>query len=88
VTHGFGLTAVFLDPPYSDDANRANDLYAKDDLSVSHKVREWLLPTGITLKCALLYVDTTVSMQCQKVGRLLTGKQTGGMATKATCKEL
>ena len=46
VTHGFGLTAVFLDPPYSDDANRANDLYAKDDLSVSHKVREWAIANG------------------------------------------
>ena len=46
VTHGFGLTAVFLDPPYSDDANRANDLYAKDDLSVSHKVRGWAIANG------------------------------------------
>lgn len=50
VTHRFGLTAVFLDPPYSDDANRANDLYAKDDLFVSHKVRKWAIANGDSSK--------------------------------------
>jgi hypothetical protein len=41
-----GLTAVFLDPPYSGEAGRMNELYAKEDLSVAHDVREWCLKRG------------------------------------------
>jgi hypothetical protein len=46
VTYKIGLTGVFLDPPYSDDANRAADLYGHDSLSVAHDVREWCLANG------------------------------------------
>lgn len=41
-----GLTAVFLDPPYSDKANRDGNLYAVDDLDVAHDVREWAIARG------------------------------------------
>ena len=41
-----GLTAVFLDPPYTEKAGRKNSLYAKDDLSVGHAVCEWALEWG------------------------------------------
>jgi DNA adenine methylase len=41
-----GLTAVFLDPPYSDSAKRTDRLYSKDSLSVAHKVREWAIERG------------------------------------------
>ena len=41
-----GLTAVFLDPPYADTAERDDDLYAKDSLSVAHTVREWAIEHG------------------------------------------
>lgn len=41
-----GLTAVFLDPPYSAEAGRDNKLYTKDDLSVAHRVREWCVANG------------------------------------------
>jgi hypothetical protein len=41
-----GLTAVFLDPPYSGEAGRTNELYAKEDLSVAHDVRQWCLERG------------------------------------------
>jgi hypothetical protein len=46
VTWKIGTTAVFLDPPYNTDANRANGLYANDDLQVSTAVREWALAEG------------------------------------------
>lgn len=46
VTFKHGLTAVFLDPPYSDMAKRADGLYAKDCLSVAHDVREWAIANG------------------------------------------
>jgi site-specific DNA-adenine methylase len=41
-----GLTAVFLDPPYSAEAGRVNDIYTHEDASVAHVVREWCLEWG------------------------------------------
>jgi len=41
-----GLTAVFLDPPYSGEAGRTADIYAKDCNQVAHDVRAWCLENG------------------------------------------
>ena len=41
-----GVTAIFLDPPYSAEAGRDEMLYAVDDLQVAHKVREWAIENG------------------------------------------
>ena len=41
-----GLTAVFLDPPYSAEAGRDNALYTTEDVGVAHRVREWCLTNG------------------------------------------
>jgi hypothetical protein len=41
-----GLTGVFLDPPYSDEAARTGDLYAVDSGTVAHDVRAWALAHG------------------------------------------
>ena len=46
VTFKHGLTAVFLDPPYADTADRQRDLYTHDDESVAHDVREWAIENG------------------------------------------
>ena len=46
VTEKNGLTGVFLDPPYSDTANREADLYEQDSLDVAHDVRRWCLENG------------------------------------------
>jgi D12 class N6 adenine-specific DNA methyltransferase len=45
-TTKLGLTGIFLDPPYADAAKRTSNLYAIDDLSVAHEVREWALAHG------------------------------------------
>jgi site-specific DNA-adenine methylase len=45
-TFRHGLTAVFLDPPYADTANRTKDLYSKDSESVAHAVRQWAVANG------------------------------------------
>lgn len=42
-TFKHGLTGVFLDPPYADEADRQDDIYASDDLQVAHDVREWAI---------------------------------------------
>jgi len=41
-----GLTGVFLDPPYSDEAGRQSDLYREDSGDVAHAVREWAIAHG------------------------------------------
>jgi site-specific DNA-adenine methylase len=45
VTTRHGKTAVFLDPPYSND-ERADGLYAHDDGSVAAQAREWAIEAG------------------------------------------
>lgn len=46
VTIKQGLTAIFLDPPYADTAERTSDLYRTDSLDVAHSVREWAIENG------------------------------------------
>lgn len=46
VTVVHGITAVFLDPPYADTANRNEDIYSVDSLTVAHDVREWAIANG------------------------------------------
>lgn len=46
VTHGNGLTGVFLDPPYADTAKRHRYIYAAESLSVAHEAREWAIAHG------------------------------------------
>jgi len=60
VTIKNGLTAVFLDPPYGGDAGRDNQLYAHEDLTVAHNVREWCIANGDQplLRIALCGLDT------------------------------
>nr|HMT21165.1 hypothetical protein [Promineifilum sp.] len=41
-----GLTAVFLDPPYTAEAGRVADLYEKDCLLVGHEVAAWCKANG------------------------------------------
>jgi hypothetical protein len=46
VTWHHGLTGIVLDPPYSADEDRESNLYAVDDLTVAHAVRQWCLDNG------------------------------------------
>lgn len=46
VTVNHGLTAVFLDPPYSSNTGRDMNLYSTDCGDVAHKAREWALANG------------------------------------------
>ena len=40
-TNHVGTVGVFLDPPYSAEANRNNSIYRCEDSSVAHRVRDW-----------------------------------------------
>lgn len=41
-----GITGVFLDPPYADTAERNENIYNVDSISVAHDVREWAIANG------------------------------------------
>jgi DNA adenine methylase len=60
VTTKHGTTAIFLDPPYADTANRCEELYRVDCLNVAHDVRRWAIENSKNplLKIALCgYLD-------------------------------
>jgi hypothetical protein len=44
-TFKLGVTGVFLDPPYGEDADRA-ELYSTEDFSVAAEVRKWAIDNG------------------------------------------
>lgn len=46
VTFAYGITGVFLDPPYADTANREAGVYREDSESVAHDVRKWAIANG------------------------------------------
>jgi DNA adenine methylase len=46
VTIKHGITGVFLDPPYADEAERTSDLYSQDSGDIAHAVREWAIEWG------------------------------------------
>lgn len=41
-----GLTAIFLDPPYSAEAGRDNNIYPVESKTVGHDCREWAIANG------------------------------------------
>jgi len=60
VTYKHGTTAVFLDPPYSAEADRDMGCYSTDSGTVAHDVRAWCLENGDNplLRIALCGYDT------------------------------
>ena len=44
-TTKLGITGVFLDPPYGEDADRA-ELYSTESFSVAREVRDWCIANG------------------------------------------
>ena len=45
-TNRLGITGVFLDPPYTHKAQRKNDLYRADDLTIGQEVAQWAFAHG------------------------------------------
>ena len=58
-----GMTGVFLDPPYSTEADRA-EVYRTEDLTIAHRVREWAIEAGRNplMRVALCGYDTEHAM--------------------------
>lgn len=58
-----GMTGVFLDPPYSAEADRV-EVYRTEDLTIAHRVREWAIEAGRNplMRVALCGYDTEHAM--------------------------
>ena len=41
-----GITAIMLDPPYADTAQRKEDLYREDSQTLAHDVAKWAIERG------------------------------------------
>ena len=44
--NNWSTVGMFFDPPYSAEANRANNIYQHESLTVAHDVREWCIERG------------------------------------------
>lgn len=80
VTTAMGVTAVFLDPPYSAEADRDMRCYGdQDDGAVAHEVRAWALEHGANpqLRIALCGYDTE-HQQLEQAGWDVVAWKAGG----------
>lgn len=50
-----GLTAVFLDPPYPEEAGRDPGLYAQESKTVAHDAAEWAMANGDNPKLRIAF---------------------------------
>lgn len=86
VTFKHGLTGVFLDPPYSIEADRCKDLYRVDCLSVANDVQKWCRENGDNplMRIALCGYDGEHNALTEMGWDVLEWKTKGGYASQGT----
>ncbi len=79
-----GTAAIFLDPPYSEEAGRSS-VYSNEDFSVAHRVREWCLKHGnnLQMKIALCGYDNEHKELENNGWEAFTWSANGGYSTFA-----
>ncbi len=82
VTVKQGLTAVFLDPPYADTADRQADLYRVDSESVAHDVREWAIANGNDKRMRICLAGYEGEHDMPKSWEVVEWKAPGGFASQ------
>ena len=86
----YGSTVgVFLDPPYSDAAERDSRVYSVDSLSVAHDVREWCIANGDNPKYRIVlagYEDEHAA-HMPDGWRMVAWKAHGGMSNRNKTRE-
>jgi hypothetical protein len=78
-----GLTAVFLDPPYSAEAGRDNDIYRCESGTVAHDVREWAIQQGTNPRMRIALCGYEGEHQMPSDWDCLAWKASGGYANQA-----
>lgn len=82
-TECIGVTAIFLDPPYGADADRAKDLYREDCLQISTEVRAWALEHGTNDKLRIALCGYEGEHEMPSDWRCIAWKANGGHANKS-----
>lgn len=80
---------VFLDPPYSDAAERDPALYSVDSLSVAHDVREWCIANGDNprYRIVLAGYEAEHAAHMPDGWRMVAWKANGGMSNRNKSRE-
>jgi len=83
-SHGARL-GIFLDPPYSAEAGRDNNIYRVEDTSVAHRVRAWCVERGPDKRHRIVLAGYDGEHNdLEKIGwRVLAWKAPGGYANFA-----
>jgi hypothetical protein len=86
-TEKLGLTGVFLDPPYSAEAERCGSLYTVEDLTVAHDVRRWCLERGDSplMRIALCGYEGEGHEELEAAGWSVHSWQTAGGYSSQGC---
>lgn len=74
----FSPVGVFLDPPYSDEADRAANLYRVDCLRIAHDVREWAIAHGDDPRYRICFCGYEGEHDMPLNWAVVTGKAGGG----------
>ena len=82
VTFKHGVTGVFLDPPYSEEAGRDMRCYAVDCGKVAHAVREWAIEMGQRRDMRIVLASYEGEHQMPADWRVVAWKARGGMANQ------
>jgi site-specific DNA-adenine methylase len=82
--HGSSRCAVFLDPPYSAEANRDSGIYRCDDLSLAHDVREWAVAHGDDPRLRIALCGYEGEHDMPSTWKKLAWKTKGGMGNVGT----
>jgi hypothetical protein len=78
VTISHGVTGVFLDPPYGEDAERCSDLYACDGLDIAPRTRAWALEHGDDPRYRIVLAGYEGEHDMPETWRVLPWKSSGG----------
>jgi len=79
------IKGIFLDPPYSAEANRCKNIYREENLTVAHDVREWCAANGHRSKyrIALCGYDTEhIELEQRHGWRVVQWQAHGGYGNK------
>jgi site-specific DNA-adenine methylase len=83
-TEKLGVTGVFLDPPYADTADREDNIYAEDSLSVAHDVRDWAIANGNNPMLRIALCGYEGEHEMPKEWECIAWKAHGGYASQGS----
>ena len=82
-----GLTAVFLDPPYPEEAGRDSNLYAEESKTVAHDAARWAIEHGDDSKLRIAFCGYEGSHSFPTNWTKFVWKADGGYGSQENAKK-